>query len=306
MSEKPYDKKTEEKLYKLYKNVISNYSLENNKKDSQIQDLKATLKLNKNLLYEFLNSSDTNKEEINNLINKSENLWDKIEKLIEDKKKTQINIYKLQVLLKNASDNINQELNDIVGKTNLFKTEINQKDKLIKKLKQDLEKIRKTALFPEARTEVYICEPSKKNIDKNEEFRNARYILGKMMAKHNKLRSEAISLKNQKDDLKSELTEMKIKVPEEYFINNTIKNMGYNNSIEEEEEKDEINSESEEEEKSDSSQEGSPENKKLNKQKEKEAEKLTNKYNELKEVYASFQNKINEYKVIYKKYKDNK
>ena len=306
MSEKPYDKKTEEKLYSLYQKVISNYYKENNSLNIKLKDLKATLNLNKKLLHEYLYTSDTNKDEINNSIKKSEILWNKIESLTENKRDTQIDIYKLQVIIKNASNKINQELNDIIAKNNLLKNEISQKDKLIKKLKQDLEKSRKSALFHEARTEIYVCEPSKKNIEKNCELINARYILGKMASKHSKLRSEAIKLRNERDDLKTELKEVIENVPEKYLIPDFLESLGYNFSIDIEKEEDEIKSESEEEDNSDSSEEEVPgEGKKYQKRKEKELERLKNKYNELKEVYDNFQKKINEYKIIYKKYKNN-
>ena len=55
MTKQKFDSKTTKKLISTYKNTISYYTAENEMLTSQLQDLKTTLSLNQNLLYDFIN-----------------------------------------------------------------------------------------------------------------------------------------------------------------------------------------------------------------------------------------------------------
>ena len=68
MSHQKFDSKTTKKLLTNYQNTISKYASENEQLTRQLEDLKATLTLNQNLLYDFIKSSVGEDESINALI----------------------------------------------------------------------------------------------------------------------------------------------------------------------------------------------------------------------------------------------
>jgi len=299
MSAPKYDKKMQSKLSKQFEDVINKYSIENKQLISQVEDLKATLFLNHNLLYNFLTNSSENKKEINDIIEKGKLIWEENEKLMELKKDLQIKTYKLKEFTENIPIEINNEISDLIKKNMNFKNELMKNENEIKKLKSDLERVRNNALFKEARTEVYISEPSKFNIEKNDELIDVKPILVKAMKKHSKEKKKANKLEKEFKKSKEELENLKKNLN---FKNNDdiiSKIKGYNIDIEKSEE--DYEEEEEEEEKDDD--DSSDGEKKNQKKKEKELEQLKDNYKKLKNEYEEYQKKINKYKEEYKKIK---
>ncbi len=288
-----YDEKTTEKLIKLYNNAISEYTSENYKLKKELIDSKATLDINYNLIYNYKMGSEKEQGQIIDLINKSKNILKKIELLMLNKKNIEIRIFKLKELIEYIPIQINVELNNLQNNNNITKNEISKKENQIKKLKQDLEKTRKNCLFKEARTEVYVIEPTKKNIDKNDELIDAKNILGKVIEKHSNTKKFANKLKKELKKLRNILNELKNKVPKDF--EQLVFKLNYNILVEKEEE------EIEEEEKEESEEDDDEENGKITKKKEKEYSQLKEKYNLLKKEYEISQKNINEYKKIYRK-----
>ena len=81
MSHQKFDSKTTKKLLTNYQNTISKYASENEQLTRQLEDLKTTLTLNQNLLYDFIKSSVGEDESITSLINESKQLWAENESL---------------------------------------------------------------------------------------------------------------------------------------------------------------------------------------------------------------------------------
>ena len=297
---KQYDQKTKDKLYKLYNEVITKTNKENKNLTSQLNDLKATLELNHKLLFSFLDTSQLDEKVKNDIIEKREDLWEKIEYLISLKKDMDIRIYILQSFIENIPIQINEEINNIANKINEAKNELFQKDNMVKKLKQDLEKARKSALFKEARTEVFVSGPTKYNLEKNQELIIVKSILPKVSLKHSNAEKTAKKLEKELYNLKDELK--RIKKKDEQSFNNEIlsKIKGYNISAESMADEKSY----EEEEEKESSEESSSEEGKSMKKKKKELDQLNDKYNELKKSYQNYQDKINEYKKSYKTLKE--
>jgi DNA repair exonuclease SbcCD ATPase subunit len=284
------------KLSKQFEDVINKYTSENKQLLEQVEDLKATLFLNHNLLYNFLTNSSENKKEINDIIEKGKLIWEENEKLMELKKDLQIKTYKLKEFTENIPIEINNEISDIVKKNTNIKNELMKNEKEIKKLKSDLERVRNNALFKEARTEVYIAEPSKINIEKNDELIDVKPILLTAMKKHSKEKKKANKLekevKKAKEDLKSLKKDLNFKNTDDLLS----KIKGYNIEIEKSEE--EYEEEEEEEEKDDD--DSSDGEKKNQKKKEKELEQLKENYQKLKNDYEEYQKRINKLKEEYK------
>ena len=284
------------KLSKQFEDVINKYTSENKQLLEQVEDLKATLFLNHNLLYNFLTNSSENKKEINDIIEKGKLIWEENEKLMELRKDLQIKTYKLKEFTENIPIEINNEISDIVKKNTNIKNELMKNEKEIKKLKSDLERVRNNALFKEARTEVYIAEPSKINIEKNDELIDVQPILLTAMKKHSKEKKKANKLekevKKAKEDLKSLKKDLNFKNTDDLLS----KIKGYNIEIEKSEE--EYEEEEEEEEKDDD--DSSDGEKKNQKKKEKELEQLKENYKKLKNDYEEYQKRINKLKEEYK------
>lgn len=322
MNFQKYDHKTKKKLISDYKKTISIYSSNNKKLLSQIKDLKTNLNLNQDLLYHFISAKFGENENIKNIINKSKTLTEKNESLIEKKIDTEIKIDLIKQYLEQIPSKINEEISNISIQNNKKKNELLQKDNNIKKLKLELEKVRKAAFFKTARTEVYVINPTKTSLELNQEIINAKSILSKVTNRHSKekkksdklerevknlretmntLKQKAIELnKNNLDIINSQITESVKSVIDE---NNFLSNMGYNIAMDKNDKDDEY--EEEEKEDEDSSEDDNSEgNGKITKAKEKEYSNLKEQYNKLKEILDLNQNKINEYKNINKKLKE--
>lgn len=301
MNYEKYNEKTREKLIKLYNNVMPKYSLENKKLKDELIDSKATLDINFNLLYNIKISSENEQRQIKDLINKCKTTLEKTESLMLNEKKIKIKLFRLKEYIENMPVQINEEIKNLQNKNNITRNEVNKKENIIKKLKQDLERTRNNCLFKEARTEVYVIEPTKKTIDKNAELIDAKIILEKVNKRHKETKKSSKALKKELNKLRRELKELKKKIPKGKNNEQFFEELNYNAIVEEEEKDFE-----EEEEKEDSEQEEDEDNDgKSTKKKEKEYTKLKEKYNSLKKIFAEGQKKINEYKKIYKNIKKN-
>lgn len=324
MSSQKYDSKTRKKLTEQYQNLISKYSPENKNLEGQINDLKTTLNLNRELFYHSLasisdiNNNKEDSEKMKNMIEKCKTLWNKYESLIEKKNQVEMNIDKLQKATDEAPSQIREEINNISVLNNKKKTELILKENIIKKLKTDLEKTRKNAFFKTARTEVLVTEPTKMSLEVNQELLIAKAILSKVSNMHskekkrsNKLEREAKNLREEMNKLKkkainlhiSKLDKNQIKDSTKSTIdeNNFLASLGYNLSVENNN-KDEAEVEEEEKEESEESseEENSEENDEKGEEKSKELEKLNEQYNKLKDKIDEYQKKINQHKEEYK------
>ena len=328
MSHQKFDSKTTKKLLTNYQNTISKYATENEQLTRQLEDLKTTLTLNQNLLYDFIKSSVGEDEKINNLINESKSLWNENESLIKQKNELEMKTAKLQELIEDTPTQIREEINNINIQNNKMKNELVQKDNTIKKLKNDLEKARKNALFKTARTEVLVTEPTKTNVEINHELLNTKTILAKVTSMHaaekkkaNKLDKEVKSLQDEVSKLKKTAIGLrdefnnKVKQNENGKIkdgntpndgNNFPLNIkGFDFLVNKNDEENEEEEEDEEQESEGSSEEeDSYDGKKKPKTKQKELDMLTEQYNKLKKTNEEYENKINNYKKIYKDLKN--
>lgn len=325
--------KQKQKLIEDYQNAIFKYTFENEQLEKQIKDLKITLTLNQNLLYDYVIKSAGDNDEIHNMVNDTKKIWEENQSLIEKKNFFEIKIARLQELIEDTPTVIREEINKISMKSNKIQEELTEKDKIIKKLKLELYKTRKNALFRNARTEVYVTEPSKANLEIGQELLILRAMLSKVTPMHFKKMDDAEKLKKNIDELKVNLNKLLQRALEvqnrmnnynkkdimniEYTkndLNNLYKNIeGYDidaDKSEEEEEDDDDddydakNNNNDNNDESSSDDEISMNNKKKLKLKEKELEKLTEQYNKLKEEAQQYENKINKHKQVYKEIKE--
>lgn len=314
MSNQKFDSKTTKKLLNNYQKTISHYTEENKLLSTQLQDLKTTLALNQNLLYDFITNSVGKDEKINNLITESKNLWQENENLMKQKNDLEIKTSKLQELIEDTPTQIREEINQINQDNNKMKAELLQKDNLIKKLKNDLEKARKNALFKTARAEVLVTEPTKNNVEINHELLNTKTILSRVSQMHAQEKKKASKLDKEVKSLQDEVNNLKKNTSKLESVNSTMKRGVNTNNIidnlndEKEDEKDEDDDDDDENDENESDSDDDDEGDKniqgkKPKTKQKELEQLTAEYNRLKKQNEESENKLNKYKKIYKEMK---
>ena len=205
MSKSKFDSKTTKKLISTYQSTISHYTSENEALSSQLEDLKTTLALNQNLLYDFISSTIGKDEEVSKLIAESKTLWKENEQLIKQKNELEMKTSKLQELIEDTPTEIREELKQINEPNEKMKLLLVQKEQTIKKLKTDLEKARKNALFKTARTEVLVTEPTKINVEINHELLNTKAILLKVTSMHAQEKKKADKLDKEVKTLQEEV-----------------------------------------------------------------------------------------------------
>lgn len=300
MNSQRFDERTASKLITNYQKTISQYTSENKFLMSQLQDLKTTLLLNQNLLYDFIIKSVGNDEKINGLINESKTLWKENEDLMKQKNELEMKTAKLQELIEDTPTEIKEEIMQINKENDKMKVELLQKDNMIKKLKAELEKARRNTLFKTAKTEVLVTEPTKSNVEINHELLNTKAILSKVSAMHVREKKKANKLDKEVKNLQEEIIMLKSTAEKNDGLSREIKdavdNLGY------EEENDKIEDNDDDDEDEEEEEDGNIGKKPKNKQKE--LEMLTNQYNRLKRQNEEYENKLNKYKKIYKQMKD--
>lgn len=220
MSTKKFDTKTTKKLIASYQSTIAKYTKENADLLSQLQDLKTTLALNQDLLYDFISNSLGENNEIEKLINESKVLWKENEKLVQEKNELEIKTSKLQELIEDTPTEIREELKNINASNEKMKAQLMQKDAMIKKLKADLEKARKNALFKTARTEILVTEPTRINVEINHELLNTKSILSKVSKMHATEKKKADKLDKEVKSLQEEVIALRRNITSEGAFGN--------------------------------------------------------------------------------------
>ena len=194
--------KTKQKLIGDYIKAAKKYSQENKELEQKIKDIKITLNLNQNILYDYIIKSAGETEEVKNLVNQTKKNWEETQSYIEKKNFFEIKIAQLQELIEDTPTKIRDEINDITIKNTKIQEEINEKDKIINKLKKELDKTRKNALFKVARTEVYVTDPTKYNLEAEQELSGLKLILNKVNPLHKQKKEESDQLKQEVEELK--------------------------------------------------------------------------------------------------------
>ena len=321
--------KKKKKLIEDYIEAAKKYSQENKELEQKIKDIKITLNLNQNILYEYIIKAAGETEEIKNLVNQTKKNWEETQSYIEKKNYFEIKIARLQELIEDTPTKIRDEINDITLKNNKAQEEINEKDKIINKLKKELDKTRKNALFKVARTEVYVTDPTKFSLEAEQELTGLKSILNRVAPMHKLKKEDSEQLKLEVEDLKSKMKKLIEKAYNIYTQMNSKKNgiivgeknkkeeikhflksiEGYdlNADINEDDNKDESEDDDDDNNannKDDSDEDSDDGNKKKIKAKQKELDKLTEEYKKLKNESQEYEKKINEHKKVYKDIKN--
>ena len=326
MSAQKIDQKAINKLRNLYNTKLKELKLENEKLKFKLDDKKQTLELNQELLVGALQNFSTTKGEnideeeedekisennnndnnsIKKMIERSKILHKKISTLIEEKTEKEKSIYLLQKEIPMIQEKIIEKINILYSQSEQKTKENHNLDTTIKKLKQDLDKIRRNAFFKKARTEILVAPPSKSSVEINLELINTQQILSKASKLHQEKKKKSEEIWRKEKNLKEEMNRLKTSIINEKEINKEEQNdfleeIGYNLIPEK--------YEREEEEESEDSEQSSDDDKTNRrggdkKKKEKELKNLKDETSKLQKKIEEYEKKINEYKKAYRNYK---
>ena len=200
---------TKKKLIEEYKSTISKISSENSLLEKQISDMETTLKLNQNILFDFIDKSSNKNPEITDLINSTKNLWDDNLNLLKKKNKVQIKLSLMQEMSEELPNKIREELRFYKTKNEKNKEEINKQKGKIVKLQKKLINIRRNNFYQDAKTEVYVTSPNKKNVESNQEILSIKSILDKVMKVHDKKEEIAKEKKTEFENILKQVDSLK-------------------------------------------------------------------------------------------------
>ena len=324
MSSQKIDSKSLNKLRNLYNSKLKELKSENEKLKFKLIDKKETLKLNQDLLIDVLQNfsptkqgneeededgdkmrENTNNNNIKQMKEKSKTINEKISLLIEEKTEKEKNIYLLKKEIPVIQEKIIEKINAISLQSEQKNKETNSQESSIKKLKSDLDKIRRNAFFKKARTEILVAPPSKTSVEMNLELINTQQIFSKASKLHQEKKKKSEEIWRKEKNLKDEMNKLKNNIINQKKIkkeesSNFFADIGYD-PLPEKYEKEE------EEESEDNDQSSDDDNTTKrggdNKKKEKELNLLKDETSKLKEKIKEYENKINEYKKIYRNYK---
>ena len=300
------------KLRNLYTSKLGELNDENKYLKLKLEDKKKTLKLNQDILYYTFESLIKNNEnggisnnenKIQNMIERSKILNDKISSLIKDIAEKEKYIYIMKKGIPETQEKIIENINILVSQSQLKDKEIKSDENLIKKLKIDLDKLRKNAFFKKARTEILVAPPGKNNVETNLELINAKNVFLKSSKLHTEKKKKSEEIWKEEKNLKEEMIKLKNNKIKENKIKKDqqstfLEEIGYNLSAEKYEKEEEEESEESE----GSSDDDSDEKVEDKKKKEKELNNLQEQYSKLEKKLNDYEKKINEYKKKYREF----
>ena len=303
------------KLRSLYNTKLVELKNENKKLKVQLEDRKETFKLNQELLYNTLQSLSENSENeeiigkdnnnLQTLIEKSKIINDKLSLLIKEKteKGKKMDIIKKEIPV--IQEKILEQISILNSQSEQKNKEISSEDNIIKKLKLDLEKLRRNAFFKKARTEILVAPPTKNSVETNIELINTKNVFSKASKMHQEKKKKSEEFWRTEKNLKDEMIKLKNNRLKENKIDKKdqvsyLREIGYNPLAEKYDKEEEEESEESEQSSSDDNSDGGGGDKK---KKEKELKNLQEQFSKLQKKFNDYEKKINEYKITYKDYK---
>jgi hypothetical protein len=190
---KSNDISTYKKIISEYADKINFYMKENKQLRNEIEDVKMTLKINKDLLFTYITSNSAKSEEIkifNNYLNENKKYLESNEKLIDEKRQLELKILTFQNLFEEFSLKRSEELEKSKEEIFLLKNKLLEKESEIKLIKKD--SIKGHSTFN--KKDFFLYEPTKNTLELNNELTATRELLSKISKLLNaeKIKSEKL------------------------------------------------------------------------------------------------------------------
>ena len=181
-NKKTFDSKTAMKLINEYAEKINILSRENNTLKKQLEDAQTSLKLNKEILYNYFSKKITNNNctlLLNDLKKENERLTNKISWLFTEKAETSKQLYKLQQKLEDKLKNENDLKEKEKNITFIEENKLKEKENQITLLNKAISFYKKKGFNYK---EIFIGSPNKINTEMNNELVTSRALIKKYSA----------------------------------------------------------------------------------------------------------------------------
>jgi len=183
---------------------------ENSSLKNQLEDMKMTLNINKDLLFKYV-SSNFKKADQSSLLSdfgkENVRLTSKIDEYYKEKQNLEKKIYKIQQDIEDKLVGEKDELEKANDEVFLLQNKISEKDSIIGMLKREIDKL--INMQENIKKEIFVSEPSKINVELNNELNYTRDILGKISKLLNVEKIKNEKLENKILQLQDEVTILK-------------------------------------------------------------------------------------------------
>ena len=211
------NKEEKKTIIKLLNNYADSYQLlkdENMSLENEIKDLRLNIKINKEIISELLNSSNSkfNENKLKTIILKLNNennlLYAQCEKISKEKLKLRNKLLKQDEINENRIEQLKLENEINLNKLFLYEQSIEEKNNIIHKLKLLIEKYKDGIIYER---EVYITEPTKLICIINEELNLYKQIYSKLINSVQKIKSSKEKYANLTEKLQTENSKLRNK-----------------------------------------------------------------------------------------------
>jgi hypothetical protein len=207
--QKKFDVVTAKKIIAEYADKINFYMKDNQNLLIQVEDLRTTLKINKELLFKYITKQggDNSNTIFNDLKAENKLLCDKNEQLNKEKIQLERKIQKLNQTFEDSTLSLHEDLEKTKEDIFLLRNKLTEKDSILSLIKRELERMQ--SMPSNTRKEVYITDPTKANVDLNNELNYTRDIIAKISKMHNVEKVKSDKLENQLFLLQEQLNNLK-------------------------------------------------------------------------------------------------
>ena len=211
------NKEEKKTIIKLLNNYADSYQLlkdENMSLENEIKDLRLNIKINKEIISELFNSSNSkfNENKLKTIILKLNNennlLYAQCEKISKEKLKLRNKLLKQDEINENRIEQLKLENEINLNKLFLYEQSIEEKNNIIHKLKLLIEKYKDGIIYER---EVYITEPTKLICIINEELNLYKQIYSKLINSVQKIKSSKEKYANLTEKLQTENSKLRNK-----------------------------------------------------------------------------------------------
>lgn len=215
------EKKTAIKILNKYADSYNNLVEENKSLQSEIKDLRANVKLNKEMLSELMSSitktsnsktnssSDNSFKNVYNKINQElSSVYEQNEKLSKERNCLRDKILHYEENFSESINKIKEENENYKNKVFLLEQIILKKNNIINSLQEKINKIKDNSIY---KKELYIIDPSKAVVEINDELLLYKKIYNKLMKAIQKSRLSKARYETMVEELQKENTKLKRK-----------------------------------------------------------------------------------------------
>jgi hypothetical protein len=200
---KSFDSLTAKKLISEYADKVNYYMKENQNLKNMIEDMKMSLDINKDLLFKYISTNAKQNEEIsvlNEYKNDNLRLLEKIEKLHNERTFIDRKIYRINQDHEENISKVREELDKAQEEIFVLKNKLLEKETHIIQARKDSTpmQISPNEKQPSSQVkEILVCEPTKANVDMNNELNFTRELISKVsrLLNQEKVKNEKLEAK---------------------------------------------------------------------------------------------------------------